>query len=1051
MTIRFARVIASSVLLTMGFICALLSARPAVAAPELLKEIGETRVSIIQGEAGVTGEVATFNSTAAGEQVIVGRGQTDSNGTELVIYKVTSNTYETVDLRVGSQNSSPSNFTVFGNIVLFTAITDAEGTELWKTDGTAAGTTLVKDINSGTASSLPSDLVVFGGVVLFSATTAAEGRELFATDGTSGGTVLVKDIQAGATGSQPASLTAGPGGAVYFFATTGAEGREIWKTDGTSVGTLLLKDIQVGSSSSNPIALTYDAANSRLYFSADQTGSGIEPWVSDGTTGGTTLLKDIAAGGSNSNAQGFVAGLGKVFFYASTSADGREPYVTDGTTGGTSRLVDIKSGTNSSNPEFFGVAGTKVIFSADDGTIGEEIWATDGTTPGTALLADLKTGSSSSDPHFLGSPNAGKIIFYAENSSVGRELFVTDGTSGGTGVLKNIYSGAVSSDPSPVLLIGTDYYFNALNDIDGVPKRVLMKSDGTEGNTVVVNNSSTAITNGISADATVLFQSKAFFELSDGLHGSELWSSDGTTTNTALLLDAIPGRDGSNPNHLTPIGSTLFFIGSSSDGNDELMKTDGSSSAFTQLTLFGTGSLAGDGIVNLNGTAIFVGGATGTTGRELFKTDGTGLGTVILKDISAGAGNGITDEILQKAVTSTKLFFAANDGTNGQELWATDGTSDGTVLVKDLNSGAGGSSPTEIVSIGSGKVLFSADDGSGIGTELYISDGTSGGTTLLKDINVGANSSSPQYFTVSDNGTVFFAAITDAAGLELWKTDGTTAGTAIVKDINPGVDSSEPEELTVFGNNVVFVATDATSGREPRFSDGTDAGTVLLKDIDPGTDSSGAGDFIFVESADTNGLVLFSASDGSAGRELWSTDGTASGTAIHAEIFPGSTGSNPDLLGDIRGTLYFTAKDSEARGTELWKITFDECPDDDNKTLPATCGCGVRDVDTDGNGVLQCLDPSSAPEISSAKGDKDGKRATVIIATDYTNTIKQCKFVTKIDGKNKSFTKNSATTTVKIKLPKPGRYTVQCRYLASPSKIAQTAFGVKGKFTLKKK
>src|SRR5262249_8854048 len=112
------------------------------------------------------------------------------------------------------------------------------------------------------------------------------------------------------------------------------------------------------------------------------------------------------------------------------------------------------------------------------------------------------------------------------------------------------------------------------------------------------------------------------------------------------------------------------------------------------------------------------------------------------------------------------LFFAANDGTNSLELWKSNGTADGTVLVKDINPGGGnnGSLPNHLTAVG---------------------------------------------------GTLYFTAFVPATGIELWKSDGTEAGTVLVKDINPGSACSRPHELAFVNGALFFAADDGRNGIEP--------------------------------------------------------------------------------------------------------------------------------------------------------------------------------------------------------------------------------------------
>ena len=185
------------------------------------------------------------------------------------------------------------------------------------------------------------------------------------------------------------------------------------------------------------------------------------------------------------------------------------------------------------------------------------------------------------------------------------------------------------------------------------------------------------------------------------------------------------------------------------------------------------------------------------------------------------------------------LFFQADDGTDGAQLWKSDGTSAGTVMVSLINP-SGDANLINLTDV-NGELFFQADDGTD-GAELWKSDGTSVGTVMVDDINPGSYSSYPKYLT-NVNGELFFQADDGTDGAELWKSDGTAAATVMVKDINPNSNSygvpygSDPTDLTNVNGTLFFQANDGTDGVELWKSDGTSAGTVLVADIFPGTDA----------------------------------------------------------------------------------------------------------------------------------------------------------------------------------------------------------------------
>jgi ELWxxDGT repeat protein len=180
----------------------------------------------------------------------------------------------------------------------------------------------------------------------------------------------------------------------------------------------------------------------------------------------------------------------------------------------------------------------------------------------------------------------------------------------------------------------------------------------------------------------------------------------------------------------------------------------------------------------------------------------------MVKDINSGSDESDLSNLI--AIGST-VYFSANDGTNGTELWKSDGSPEGTVILKDIRSGSGSSSPSNLIAVGN-TLYFSANDGTN-GTELWKSDGSPEGTVMLKDINSGSGSSSPSNLTTVESN-FFFSADDGSNGAELWKSDGSAEGTVMLKDINSGPSSSSPSVLTLAGGALLFSASTATLARQ---------------------------------------------------------------------------------------------------------------------------------------------------------------------------------------------------------------------------------------------
>ena len=146
-----------------------------------------------------------------------------------------------LDINLFGTSSQPTNLVEVGGTLYFAAFDGVNGRELWKSDGTQAGTVMVKDIRPGSLSSSPDKLTNVGGTLYFTANDGTSGTELWKSDGTEAGTVLVKDITPGSGSYSPPTNLINVGGILYFTASDGVNGRELWKSDGTEAGTVMVR------------------------------------------------------------------------------------------------------------------------------------------------------------------------------------------------------------------------------------------------------------------------------------------------------------------------------------------------------------------------------------------------------------------------------------------------------------------------------------------------------------------------------------------------------------------------------------------------------------------------------------------------------------------------------------------------------------------------------------------------------------------------------------------------------------------------------------------
>jgi ELWxxDGT repeat protein len=369
----------------------------------------------------------------------------------------------------------------------------------------------------------------------------------------------------------------------------------------------------------------FTSVGSFLYFTSSDS-----LLRSDGTAAGTILIKSgLKNPGNLREFNGllyFTADPHPTEYWRSP----RELYRSNGTPAGTILLKK----SSDYNLQVTGQAGTLLYFTASDPSTGIELFRTDGTTGGTFLLKDINPGTGNG---FGGSTAArgNELFFTATNSTTGTELWKTNGTTAGTTIVKDINPGSASAiDP-----------FNApLKEMNGL----------------------------------------VYFEATDGISGHQLYKTDGTAGNTAIVKDlSISGEDGD------------VHIYYAQDG----------------ILYFGYFSAATGGVLHL------------------FKTNGTETGTTIVQSLGDyyDENNGVYRFL--KFNNKTYFFFSRNNFT--QSFWVTNGTSEGTALLKDNVTIDGFVDFAEIVN---NQIVFFANS-QGFYSRIYKSDGTSDGTVVYEEFN----------------------------------------------------------------------------------------------------------------------------------------------------------------------------------------------------------------------------------------------------------------------------------------------------------------------------
>jgi ELWxxDGT repeat protein len=655
-----------------------------------------------------------------------------------------------------------STIAAMDGFILYVAGDLFNGLQLWRSDGTLAGTTLVKSMGAGVQSASISDNIAVtrvGNRAVFLSESAQDGPQLWSSDGTAQGTVPLIAAPAAPAGGAVNPLLGVVGTHGYFAIYTGSDYRVV-VTDGTPAGTHVLTDagpLDPGNTSNTQVAGDDNLAFINTYYYDSGSGTAKHLFAYVPQTNMVTHLRDTALSGEDDPP---LADGGRLFFLSTDPVHADEPWLSDGTVAGTHILANLAQEirSNDSNPNFLTDVNGTLYFSADDGVHGAELWRSDGTESGTSLAFDITPGAAGSNPTQIVNWN-GSLFFFTGNS----------------------YSGSLMRTAGPLSSVTT------LAPLTPEPRPTDPNFSQTQCN----------------FPRTVPFNGRLYFGASDGVSGFELWSTDGTAGGTTQVVDIVSGAGSSSPCSLTVFGGRLYFRASpDSAAGFQLWSTDG--------TTPGTGpALPGAPFAQINGFSTFVvfnnrmyfvaSDANGVSG--VYSTDGTPGGTQLLEAASSVAASSLAPAGVSNGRLILTKFVSSN--TSGyQELWLSDGTLAGTVQL------AGVQMPlTTPMLLTSDRIYFMNSDSTGL--HPWVSDGTATGTHMLADLNPGADSD-VRWFA-DFHGEVFLASNDGSNGARIWRTDGTTAGTVVVGS------SALPQvsgPLQVSGQNLFFAGADSTAGLE---------------------------------------------------------------------------------------------------------------------------------------------------------------------------------------------------------------------------------------------
>ena len=750
---------------------------------------------------------------------------------------------------------------------------------------------LLNDCVLGSNSSNPQNIVVGKNNFYFSADNGKLGDEPWISDGTSANTKILKNIGYEGFRSKPHSFCE-LGETVFFVANDEKHGYELWKTNVKEQETKMVKDINSGKYSSQPQNLI--AFNQMLYFITQNKNANCKLWSSNGEEEQTQVKFDFGAdvvimGVIKTESVLILAGQknGQVHFWLLQNNEIQvlnvQNMALENISLGLKVLKlslpankELKNNELIKFPDFFNKPMEALDETMDNNNLyfilkkekNIQLYKTDASLQNPQLIEQNVADNHPKNQYKLSSSANG--VYLATYYYTTNEIKIRHWNS--KNVFELIYTKKL------VNIQGFELQFHVFNKalLFNVPSQDSFQSIVLYAISSKIEQKLNCNGNGNIRSVSHFFEfnNKVYAVVDDGTIGSEIWSLQPSGNRLTLLIDINTKGNDANPMALSNINGALCFLTNSLHQIDVWHYDIKSKKCVSIKTIK---RMPGDEVKEfyaINNQMYFFLYSPQTASEQFWITDGTALGTRIVKTLYLGREKGASGLFLSQTFEkemvffNQQIFFTFYSQNEGQELWKTNGTANGTVIVKDIYKGK--------------------------------------------------ESSNPEYLTVY-NGSLYFAASTYNDGRELWVSDGTNAGTKMFKDVWYGAQSGNPSNLKVCNSKLYFAATVSENfGNEICISNGTKEGTTMLFDINNKEPDSNPDNFI-----ELNGLVLFTADNGKQGTELWKTDGSSKGTEIVKDIFAGGEGSAPNSLLLFDNKIHFEATDKN-NGNELWRTDATE-------------------------------------------------------------------------------------------------------------------------------